>query len=530
MSLLKSIATVGGFTLLSRLIGFGRDVLIAAFLGATMYADAFFVALRFPNLFRSLFAEGTLNVSFVPLFTENLKKKGALSAQKFAGEAFSFLFYILLIFVVLIELMMPFATFVLAPGFDQIAGKIEITTYLSRITFPFLLFVSLVSLLAGILNSVGRFAAAAFTPCILNLVMIAALVFVSPFFDNPAIAISWGVFAAGIIELIFIYICVVRAGFKVRLFSPFCVFWNISKELKTLFKRMLPGVFGSGVYQINLFLDTFFVSFVGAGAMSWLNYAHHLFQLPIGIIGVAIGTVLLPVLSRYIAEDKIKQAVYDLNRGLEVSLAMSVSSMIGLMILSTPIVSVLFERGAFTFASTLPTAFALQAFAIGLPAYMLTKALSPFFYARGDTKTPVRIAVFGVIVNAGLCLSLMQFWGHVGIALATGITVWVNAAQYIYLLKKQGEFYLDDLFKYRIVRILASSLVMGVFLFAGDFAFTVMLGDWVHLRGSIPLILLLLLIGCSAAVYFATLILTHGILWQDVKEFVLSIKKRGKHQ
>lgn len=512
--------------MLSRLIGFGRDVLIAAFLGATMHADAFFVAFRFPNLFRSLFAEGTLNVSFVPLFTENLKKKGDKSAENFASEAFSFLFYVLLIFVVLMELVMPFATSILAPGFDTIPGKIEVTTFLSRITFPFLLFVSLVSLLAGVLNSVGRFAAAAFTPCILNLVMIYSLLLGSPFVENPSIAISVGVLLAGVIELLFLYVCVKRAGFSIRLFSPFKTFMHISKELKKLFRRMLPGVLGSGVYQINLFLDTFFVSFVGAGAMSWLNYAHHLFQLPIGIIGVAIGTVLLPVLSHYIAEGKIKQAIHDLNRGLEVSLAMSVSSMIGLIVLAKPIVTILFQRGAFTEASTSPTALALQAFAIGLPAYMLTKALAPFFYARGDTKTPVRIAVIGVVVNACLCLTLMQFWGHIGIAMATGITVWVNAGQYIYLLKKQGDFSLDALFKYRFIRIIIAALLMGVLLVAGDWVYTQIWGNWATQGALISLMLLSFLIGVAVIAYFAVLILTHGILWKDVKSFLLLNRKR----
>ena len=528
MSLLRSIATVGGFTMLSRLIGFGRDVLIAAFLGATMYADAFFVAFRFPNLFRSLFAEGTLNVSFVPLFTENLKKKGEKEAENFASEAFSFLFYVLLLFVILMELAMPFATLLLAPGFDSIPGKIEATTYLSRITFPFLLFVSLVSLLAGVLNSVGRFAAAAFTPCILNLVMIYSLIWGTSFIDNPAVALSWGVFLAGIVESVFLYFCVKKAGYSIRLFSPIKTFLHISGELKKLFRRMLPGILGSGVYQINLFLDTFFVSFVGAGAMSWLNYAHHLFQLPIGVIGVAIGTVLLPVLSHYVAEGKIKEAVHDLNRGLEVSLAMSVSSMIGLIILARPIVTVLFQRGAFTAASTLPTATALQAFAVGLPAYMLTKALAPFFYARGDTKTPVRIAFFGVIVNAILCLTLMQFWGHVGIAMATGITVWVNAGQYIYLLKKQGEFSLDDLFKYRFVRIVGSALVMGALLFIGDYVYTGIWGGWANLGAVFSLALLLLLIGAAAVAYFVLLILTRGILFEDVKSFLSVGRKRRK--
>lgn len=527
MSLLKSIATVGGFTMLSRIIGFVRDILIAAFLGATMAADAFFVAWRLPNLFRSLFAEGTLNVSFVPIFTENLQTKGHDKAQRFASESFSFLFYVLLLFVIVMELLMPLATFILAPGFDQIAGKIELTTYLSRITFPFLMFVSLVSLFAGILNSLGRFAAAAFTPCILNVVMILSLLILSPLTNDPAWALAWGIFAAGIVEMIFLYACVKKAGYQISLLAPVHVLFKVSADLKKLFRRMLPGILGSGVYQINLFFDTFFVSFVGAGAISWLNYAHHLFQLPIGVIGVAIGTVLLPVLSGFISKGEIDKAVTNLNRGLEVSLAMSVASMIGLMILAMPIVTVLFERGAFTAQSTLPTATALQAFAIGLPAYMLTKALAPFFYAKGDTKTPVKIAVFGVCVNAGLCLSLMQFWGHVGIALATGITVWINAAQYVFLLKKQGEFHLDATFKYRVKRILLAGLLMGLFLFVGDYIYTALFGNWAKLAMWQSIFLLALLIGLACIFYFGVLILTKGILFSDV---LALLHRKGKRK
>ena len=527
MSLIKSIATVGGFTLLSRLIGFLRDILIAAFLGASMAADAFFVAWRFPNLFRSLFAEGTVNVSFVPIFTEKLRKENKEAAERFASEAFSFLFYILLIFVLFMEIFMPQAAFIMAPGFDKIAGKMALTCYLSRITFPFLIFVSLVSLLAGVLNSVGRFAAAAFTPCILNIVMISFLIGLSPLTKAPAEALSIGVFAAGIFELIFLYICVKRAEFSIRLLSPFTLFGHLSSGLKKLFKRMLPGIVGSGVYQINLFFDTFLVSFVGAGAMSWLNYAHHLFQLPVGIIGVAIGTVLLPVLSHYITQGKIKEAVHDLNRGMEVSLIVSVASMTGLILLASPIISVLFERGAFTKASVAPTALALKAYATGLPAYMLTKALAQFFYAKGNTKTPVRIAVYGMIINISMSLFLMQFWGYAGIALATGITVWINSFQYMYLLHKQGDFYFDELFRYRFCRILLATVLMGCFLFFGDQLYTCLWGDWFH-KGKIFAILLLgILIAGSGFIYLLILILTKGILFKDIKTFLK--QKKGSH-
>jgi len=463
MSLLKSIATVSGGTAISRVVGFVRDILIARFLGASMMADAFFVALRFPNLFRSLFAEGTLNVAFVPLFTEELHKNKK-AALNFAKSVFSFLFYVLLIFVVVMEILMPTLMFLFAPGFDEIPDKLALTTTLSRITFPFLLFVSLVSLLAGILNSIGKFWAAAFTPTILNLCMIAALLGLTPFLSGdhaPAYALSIGVLGAGVVELVFLGYQIKKSGYLFGLVSPFKALCHCSKEVKTLLRKMLPGVLGSGVYQINLFLDTLFVSFVGAGAMSWLNYAQHLFQLPIGIIGVAIGTALLPLLSHHIKSGEREQANTQLNRGLELSIAMSIASMIGLIILAEPIIRTLFEHGVFTKEDTTHTALALMVFAIGLPAYMMTKALSPFFYARGDTATPVKIAVVGVVLNAIFALTLMQFWGYIGIALATGITTWINAGQYWFRLRHNKEFSLDNLFKYRIKRIFISCLAMG---------------------------------------------------------------------
>ena len=469
MSLLRSIATVSGGTAISRVIGFIRYILIARFLGASMMADAFFAALRFPNLFRSLFAEGTLNVAFVPLFTGELHKNKA-EAIHFAKSVFSFLFYFLLIFVVIMEIIMPTLMFLFAHGFGEIPGKLELTTSLSRITFPFLLFVSLVSLLAGILNSLGRFWAAAFTPTILNLCMIGALLGLTPFLagkNAPAYALAWGVLSAGVVELLFLGWHIKKAGYLFGLLNPVNALFKINPEVKTLLKKMAPGVLGSGVYQINLFLDTLFVSLVGAGAMSWLNYAQHLFQLPIGIIGVAIGTALLPVLSHHIKANEKEQANTQLNRGLELSIAMSGASMIGLMLLAKPIIQTLFEHGMFSANDTLHTSRALIVFAIGLPAYMMTKALSPFFYARGDTTTPVEIAIVGVILNALLALILMTFLGYVGIALATGLTTWVNALQYWIRLQKNKEFSLDHLFKYRLKRIILACLIMAIILCLG---------------------------------------------------------------
>ncbi len=464
MSLIKSIATVGGCTAISRVAGFIRDILIARFLGATMMADAFFVALRFPNLFRSLFAEGTLNVAFVPLFTGELQK-GKKEALDFAKSVFSFLFYVLLIFTVLIEIIMPALMFILAPGFEEIQGKLALTTTLSRITFPFLLFVSLVSLLAGVLNSLGRFWAAAFTPTLLNLTMIFSLLCATPFINSPyapAYALSIGVTVAGILELLFLLYHIWKANFMFGLMGPIKTLGHLSRGVKTLLKKMAPGVLGSGVYQINLFFDTFFVSFVGAGAISWLNYANHLFQLPIGIIGVAIGTALLPILSKHVKAGELEEANTHLNRGLEISLAMSVASFVGLFLLAEPIIKTLFQYGKFSAEDTLHTAKALRIFAFGLPAYMATKALSPFFYARGDTTTPVKIAVVGVVLNTLFAVILMQFWGYAGIAAATSITVWINAMQYVVRLSKHPEFSSDKIFRYRTPRIFLSNVIMAL--------------------------------------------------------------------
>ena len=526
MSLMKSITTVGGCTLVSRIIGFVRDILIAKFLGASMMADAFFVALRFPNLFRSLFAEGTLNVAFVPLFSGELHAKGKPQALVFARSVFSFLFYVLLIFTVFMEIFMPSFMFLLAPGFESIPGKLALTTTLSRITFPFLLCVSLVSLLSGVLNSVGKFWAAAFAPALLNLTMIAALFIITPFINNPyapAYALSLGVCIAGFLELVWLFYYVKKEKMIFGLIGPIKALFHMTHEVKLLLKRMGPGVLGSGVYQINLFLDTLFVSFVGAGAISWLNYAHHLFQLPIGIIGVAIGTALLPVLSKHIKAGEKEQANTQINRGLEVSLIMSISSMIGLALLAHPIIAVLFERGAFSAQDTLQTSKALIMFSFGLPAYMMTKALSPFFYARGDTTTPVKIAIVGVALNAALALTLMQFWGFVGIAAATGITVWVNAIQYIVRLNKQGEFSLDAMFKYRLPRIILSGMAMGVCLFISLDLISDRFPKWQH-ETSVHSIMLLGVLICVGVGSFGTMLLaTKGITLRDIKSFL----KRG---
>ena len=523
MSLHSSIATVGGCTAISRVVGFIREILLARYLGAGMMADAFFVALRFPNLFRSLFAEGTLNVAFVPLFSGELQTHGKKQALVFARSVFGFLFYVLLIFTVLMEILMPSLMFILAPGFEETVGKLALTTHLSRITFPFLLFVSLVSLFSGILNSAGKFWAAAFTPTLLNIVMVGFLVCLTPFISSPfapAYALAWGVFVAGVVEFLFLFWHLKKIGMTFRLIGPVKALCHMTEGVKTLLKKMAPGVLGSGVYQINLFLDTLFVSFVGAGAISWLNYANHLFQLPIGVIGVAIGTVLLPVLSKYIKTGQTEQANLQLNRGLEVSIALSVSSMFGLILLATPIIGILFEHGAFTAEDTVHTSKALTIFAFGLPAYMMTKTLAPFFYARGDTTTPVKIAIIGVVLNAIMAVTFMQFWGYAGIALATSISVWINAGQYMFRLSRRGDFQLDAVFKKRSVKIIASGILMGVVLYSLKLIMAKFYPDWEHSHGMISFVFLCSLIGVSMIVFVGSLLISGGIPLSQIKNLL----------
>ena len=526
MSLLKSIATVSGGTIISRIIGFVRDVFMARFLGASMMADAFFVAWRLPNLFRSLFAEGALNVAFVPLLASEIHTNGKKGALEFTKIVFSFLLYVLLLFTLVVEIIMPAVMFLLAPGFDAIPGKLALTTSLSRIAFPFLLCVSLVSLLSGVLNSLGKFWAAAFAPTLLNITMIASLLFLTPYINSqfaPAYALAWGVAGAGIVELIFVLYHVHKTGYLFGLVSPAKALLHLAPGVKTLLRKMAPGVLGSGVYQINLFFDTLFVSFVGAGAISWLNYAQHMFQLPVGVIGVAIGTALLPVLSKYIKAGEYDQANTQLNRGLEVSIAMSVASAIGLILLANPIIKTLFQHGLFTSQDTQNTARALMIFACGLPAYMMTKALAPFFYARGDTTTPVKIAIIGVVLNAILALALMQFWGYLGIAMATGITTWVNAIQYWIILRKNKQFHLDSLFKYRFPRILLSCAIMGGTLIIIR-QLDKIIPDQIITCKIREVVLLSAMVGGGVISFVASLLITRGI---PMSQFWALLRKRG---
>jgi putative peptidoglycan lipid II flippase len=459
MALLRSIATVGGYTLISRFLGFARDILIAALLGAGPIADAFFVAFKLPNFFRRLFAEGAFNAAFVPLFSGRLASEGLASAQVFATSVLSVMVAFLYVFVTLLQIGMPFVMYGFAPGFTDDPEKFQLAVELTRITFPYLLFISLVSLLGGVLNSLGRFAAAAATPIILNIVLIGALLGATPFLPSAGHALAWGVSAAGAAQFVWLVVACYRAGMSLPLHWP-----RLTPGVRRVLRLMLPGAVGAGVVQINLLIDIVIASLLPTGAISYLYYADRVNQLPLGVVGIAIGTALLPLLSRQLREGSLDDARNSMNRGIEVALLLTVPAAAALLVIAEPIIKVLFERGEFSAATATATAQALAAYAVGLPAYVLVKVLGPGYFAREDTVTPVKIAIVCVAVNVILNLSLIHFLAHVGIALATAISAWLNAFLLATILHKRGHHGFDDRLWRRLVRILIASAVMAAVL------------------------------------------------------------------
>ncbi len=463
MSFVRSIATVGGFTMLSRITGLAREMMIAHFLGAGAVADAFFVAFRFPNLFRSLFAEGAFNAAFIPLFTSRLAKDGEAQARLFAEQALAVMAVVLAIFVAIVELSMPWAIHILAPGFDQVPGKLDLAIEFSRICFPYLLFISLTSLQAGVLNSVGRFAAAAGTPVLLNLVAMAGLWGLAPYTATAGHALAWGTFAAGIVQFLWLAHSVRAAGMGLRPVWP-----RLTPDVRLLVRRIVPGAVGAGVYQVNLVINTMIASTVANGAVSYLNYADRVNQLPLGVVGIAIGTALLPLLSRQLKQGDMEAAGISQNRAMEFALLLTLPAAAALAAIAVPVIQVLFQRGSFGPAETQATAAALVAFAVGLPAYVLVKVLTPAFFAREDTKTPVKVAGATMALNVVLNLSLMTPLAHVGMALSTALAAWFNVAVLAVILRRRGFFRLDSRLKSRAPRILVAAGLTGVALWAGQ--------------------------------------------------------------
>ncbi len=460
MSLFRSIATIGGLTAVSRILGFVRDMLLAALLGAGPVADAFFVALRFPNLFRSLFAEGAFSAAFVPIFVGMLATGGRSKAIVFAEQTLAVLTTALLGFVLLMEATMPLAIMLLAPGF--VGGpSFELAVEFSRLTFPYLLFISLTSLQGGVLNAFGRFAAPAATPILLNLSLITALLGTGPLMPTMGHALAWGVVAGGIAQFLWLMASCGKEGVWLRMPWP-----RLTPEVRRLLRRALPVAFGAGVYQVNVMAGTVLASLLPAGSVSYLFYADRISQLPYGIIGVAVSTALLPLLSRQVRTGESEAALHSQNRALEFAIFLMLPAAAALVVIAEPIIDVLFRRGEFGPAEVRQTAAALAAFAFGLPALMLVKSLTPGFFAREDTKTPVKIAVLTAALNVLLAALLMVPLRHVGIALAASLANWVNAMLLGAVLHRRGFLRFDARFRRRVPRMVLATGGMAVALFA----------------------------------------------------------------
>lgn len=483
MSLVRNFATVGGATLLSRLLGFVRDVLLAAAVGAGPVADAFVVAFRLPNLFRRLFAEGAFNSAFIPLFGRKVEEEGNQGARQFAGEIGAALLFCLLGLTALAQIFMPFVVWVLAPGFVADPEKYDLTVLMARIAFPYLIFMSLLAFIGGILNTYHRFAAAAFAPVMLNVVMSLVLggVLLTGIEDNTTLGIilTIGVTVGGIVQLLVVIIDLKRLGFRIPVFRP-----RYTKSAKRLLVLGIPGVIAGGVTQINIAVGQIIAS-MQEGANALLYFADRLYQLPLGVIGIAIGVVLLPSLTRQLRAGETAAYQHSLNRALEFSLVLTLPAAVALAVVPHEIVSVLFQRVRFDAQAVDGTAAALMAFSFGLPAFVLNKVFSPGYFAREDTKTPMKFAVVGMVVNVILSIALFPWLMHVGIALATTLAGWVNTALLIAVLWKRGHFTPDFSLLKRLLLVLLASALMGVSVhFAADLLAPYLSDGWLLVRAA----------------------------------------------
>ncbi|MDE2199306.1 MAG: murein biosynthesis integral membrane protein MurJ [Rhodospirillales bacterium] len=461
--MLRGILTVGGWTMASRILGFVRDVLIADLLGAGPVADAFFVANRLPNLFRRLFGEGAFNAAFVPEFAGSLAAEGPAVARGFAEEAMALMAVWLAGLAILGELFMPAVVLVLAPGFHADAAKFALAVTLSRITFPYMPLICLTALLSGVLNGLDRFAAAAAAPILFNLTTIAFLLALAGFLPTPGHALAWGVTVSGVLQLGLLLHAVRKAGMGLALRRP-----RLSPRMRLLLARMAPGLFGAGVTQLNLTVDLIIASLLPSGTVSVLYYADRVNQLPLGVIGAAVGTALLPTLSRAVRGGETAAAMAAQNRGIEYALSLTLPAAIGLLMVGHAVIAVLFGRGAFDPRAALRAGQALSAYAVGLPAFVLVKALVPGFFARGDTATPVKIGTATVALNLVPNFAFMVPLQHLGPPLASGVAAWANVASLTLVLRRRGHFAIDARLARVVPRMLLAALAMAVALGAID--------------------------------------------------------------
>ena len=475
--MLRGILTVGGWTLISRVLGFARDMLIAALVGTGPIADAFFVALKLPNLFRRLFGEGAFNAAFIPAFSGLLHTEGIGAAKQFAQEAFAVMAFWLGIMTIVGEIFMPELMHVLAPGFADNPTKFALAVTLSRITFPYLVLICLAALVSGVLNGMEKFTAASASYVLFNIVSIACMIWMTPYVPTVGHALSWGVTISGVVQLGLLMMAVRRGGMALRIPRP-----RMTPQMRLLMRRMAPGLVGAGVTQLNLTVDVIIASLLPPGTVSVLYFADRVQQLPLGVIGTAVGTALLPLLSRQVRAGEAASAIGTLNRAIEYGLFLTLPAAMALLVCAQPIMLVLFGRGAFDLESVRLSSQSLAAYAIGLPAFVLVKVLAPAFFARGDTGMPVKIGVASVTLNLVLNFVFMVPLAHIGPALATSLAAICNVAGLAFVLRRRGHFVSDYQLRRRFRGMIGASTAMALVLWGlRDWLFQTPSHGWLRL-------------------------------------------------
>jgi putative peptidoglycan lipid II flippase len=500
--MIKRIATVGGLTLVSRLTGFIRDVVMAAILGAGPVADAFFVAFRLPNHFRAIFAEGAFAAAFVPAYARTLEQAGIDVAKLFADRIAAALVAINLVLLAIALLFTPAVVSLLAPGLVGDPERFDLAVALTRITFPYLALVSLETLFAGVLNANQRFAAAAAAPVLLNLSIIATLL-LAPFFESAGYAAAWGVLIAGVAQVILVGIDAEMRGVGIRFRMP-----KLDEPTRRFLKALGPAIIGAGGVQLALFADTLIASFLPTGALSALYYADRINQLPIGVVGIAVGTVLLPEMSRRIAAGDYRGAAQAQARGIQLALLMAVPCAAAAFAIPELIMLALFTRGAFTAADAAAAGATLAAYAVGLLPFVMLRSFTAPFYARGDTLTPVKAALLAAAVNIALKIVLMKPLAQVGLAFATSIGAWINLTLLWYFARRQG-FAVSGAGLKPVIKLFVAGAVLAVALYFGAPVLRQALAG-VHLQDEIALAILVV---AGAILYGLAVLLLLGTGW-----------------
>ena len=512
VNLIKATGTIGGLTLVSRIAGFAREMLMSRVMGASWQADAFFVAFRLPNTFRRLFGEGAFSAGFVPLYSQRLHGPGGQAdAREFSEQVLAVFAPTLILFTLVFEVIMgPFVA--LLSGYH--GEKLALATFLTRITFPYLILISLVSLFSGILNSLAKFTAAAFAPALLNLAMLSALIFVPTGGHVTATALAIAVTAGGVLQIGLLMAACARAGIVLKWRRP-----QMTPGVRQFVRVVIPATLGAGVYQISAFIDTFFLTRIGTGAMSYFNYADRLNQLPLGVIGAALGTAILPQVSRHVGAGEPDKAARVQGQATELAMLLCLPAALALAVSAGPLVSALFQGGRFNAADAAITAMTLAIIVMGLPAYVLVKVLTPGFYSRQDTATPVKTAGVVLLANIGLNFALIPPFGIAGLASAIAICSWLNCVILYVILHRRGHFRIEKWLASRIIR----QLIAGAAMVAALVAIRMALAGWFEGSVGHRLAGVIALVGGGMAVYFPVVWMIGGT---DKDELRSLLKRR----